>query len=338
MKTRLLYILLFFCSYILLPACFADDGSFAADPNLRDMELLAKWFQGSFDNDEQLWVENRSDWWGLPDEKHDRIHATHKRIPNSTIGKYVFYVEEYINDDPANVGRQRIVSFESARDTLGVIMKLYFLKDAKQFLLGSSTHEQAIAQAKVEDLFGLDGCDVIFQRVGDQFQGSMRNKACQFGKGNELRYSVHNLIISKDQYWRVDRTFLVADDSFWKGHPNNEPHKMRRVNFYICDVSFYEKAYYLPSEKDKQYKGLRVHDQGGTAMVENPVDGKTYFIQLRNKQYPFYALEDSNFFFLRFKEKEAKASTALAFAEPEAKKIGFQMNWASAICECEKNE
>ncbi|TMM58605.1 hypothetical protein FEE95_04020 [Maribacter algarum] len=314
-------------------AIIVDDG----DPNVRDLGVLAKWFEGEFDNDEQLWVESRSDWWGKADEKHGRIHATHKRIKADSIGKYVFYIEEYMDDDPSKIGRQRIVSFESLSEKKpGIEMKLYFLKDAEKYLIGSDTHNEMLANVTMDALFGLDGCNVIFQRNGQQFHGSMREKACQFGKGDELRYSVHDMVVSEKEYWRVDRTFLVKDDSFFKGHPNSEPHKMRKAKVYTCDVSFYEKAYYLPSDKDKSYKGLKVHDQGGTAYVLNPVDGKTYFVQLRNKEYPFYDLEDSDFFFLRFKEKEAQASTALAFAEPNAKKIGFQMNWASAVCECEE--
>ncbi len=314
----------------------ATTGLEAADPNVRDLQLLTKWFEGAFDNDEQIWVEGRSDWWGTADEKHDQIHAVHKRIKADSIGPYVFYIEEYVNNDPEQVGRQRIVSFHSEGETPGIRMKIYFLKDAKKYLLASETHAQLIQNVSLTSLFGLDGCDVIFQRVGDQYHGSMAEKACQFGEGDKRRYSVHDMIVSEKQYWRVDRTFLTSDDSFYKGHPNAEPHKMRKVNFYNCEVSFYEKAYYLPGEKDKKYKNLRVHDQGGTAYVENPVDGKTYFIQLRNKEYPFYALEDADFFFLRLKEKGQQESVALGFAEPKAKTIGFQMNWASAICECEK--
>ena len=334
------FIVLLLLPLLVAPAnTAAASGPFAevdADPNVRDLQVLANWFEGEFDNDEQLWVEGRGDWWGKADEKHDQVHAIHKRIKADSIGEFVFYIEEYVNNDPAKVGRQRIVSFQSLGETPGIRMKIYFLKEAEKYLLASASHEQMIQNVSLTSLFGLDGCDVIFQRVGDQYHGSMVEKACQFGEGAKKRYSVHDMIVSEKQYWRVDRTFLTSDDSFYKGHPNNEPHKMRKANFYNCDVSFYEKAYYLPGEKDKKYEGLRVHDQGGTAYVENPVDGKTYFIQLRNKEYPFYVLEDADFFFLRLKEKGQKASVALGFAEPKAKTIGFQMNWASAICECEK--
>lgn len=334
-KSPILALLIFclLCFQTTIVASTFDD----ADPNVRDLGLLAKWFVGEYDNDEQLWVEARKDWWGKANEKHGRVHAIHKRIKADNIGKYVFYIEEYMDDNPTKVGRQRIISFESLGEKKpGIVMKIYFLKDAPKYLLSAETHQTMLENLTMDVLFGLDGCNVIFQRNGQQFHGSMVAKACQFGEGNELRYSVHDMVISESEYWRVDRTFLVKDDSFWKGHPNAEPHKMRKVKFYTCDVSFYEKAYYLPGENDKSYKGLRVHDQGGTVYVLNPVDGKTYFVQLRNKEYPFYDLEDSDFFFLRFKEKGAQASTALAFAEPGAKKIGFQMNWASAVCECEE--
>ncbi len=316
---------------------FGSATSFFGDPNVRDLQVLAKWFEGEFDNDDQLWVEARSDWWGKADEKHDQMHAIHKRIEAENIGKYVFYVEEYLNNDPKNIVRQRIVSFESLGEKkLGIAMKLYFLKDAPKFSIAADTHEQSIKNLTKEDLFGLDGCDVIFQRKGNQYHGSMRDKACQFGKGDKKRYSVHDIIISEKNYWRVDRTFLVSNDSFFKGHPNDEPHKMKKVKYYYCEVSFFETAYYAPSENDKKYSGLRVHNQGGTAEVLNPINGKKYFIQLRDKEYPFYNLEDSDFFFLRFKEVGQKASVALAFAEPKSNKIGFQMGWASAVCECKE--
>jgi len=50
------------------------------------------------------------------------------------------------------------------------------------------------------------------------------------------------MIVSEHQYWRVDQTFLVKDDSFHKGLPNSEPYKMRKVIHYNCNVAFHEKA------------------------------------------------------------------------------------------------
>ncbi|MEN0050131.1 MAG: chromophore lyase CpcT/CpeT [Bacteroidota bacterium] len=301
-----------------------------SDPNARDLVKLTQWFEGEFDNDSQIWYENRYSWKGNPEERHHRIHTFHKKIDFSELGDHVFYVEEYIDDDPTKIARQRIVSFSSEAPETKIRMSIYFLKGAKKYV-GAYAETELFEGISKEDLFGVDGCDVFFTRQGEQYHGSMKSKACQFGEGDLERYSVHDMIISENQYWRVDRTFLTKDDSFHKGHPTAEPHKMRKAKHYSCDVSFHEKAYYIPSDKDKKYKGTLIHDQGGMAWFENPIDEKTYGVQLRQKEYPFYE-DGSDFFMLRFIEKGQKASTVIVTGEPHTKKISFQMGWASAAC------
>lgn len=305
-----------------------------SDPNARDLVLLSKWFEGEFDNDSQNWFENRGSWTGKDEEKHERIHAIHIRIDAPEIGEYVFYIEEYNGGDSTNVGRQRIVSFISNGPEETIEMELYFLKEAKKYL-GAYRKPEVFQGYKKADLFGLDGCNVFFTRKGEQYHGSMKDKACQFGEGDLLRYSVHDMIISKNQYWRVDRTFLVKNNAFHKGHPNDTPHKMRKVNYYTCNIAFHEKAYYIPSEKDKRYNHVRIHNQGGKKWFENPITGKMYAIQLREKQYPFYK-EGSDFFMMRFIEKGELASKAIIISAPDPKKTGFQMGWASCLCEKEE--
>ena len=324
-----------FITFILLSILLFQNTSYSQlDPNARDLRILANWFEGEFDNDEQLWYEGRMK---VPEEdRHDRLHATHKRIDAGEIGEFVFYVEEYMSDDPDSIIRQRVVSFESVPDSAFIKMKLYFLKDAKRFILANQ-REDTYANITMEDLFGLDGCNLVFRRQGEQYHGSMRHKACQFGNGEKLRYSQHDMIISKTNYWRVDRTFLVKDDSFYSGHSTADPHIMRKANLYSCDVSFYEKAYYMPSEKDKKYQNVIIHDQGGSKLFYNPIEDKNYMLQLRSKEYPFYE-SGSDFFMMRLKEEGALASNLIVTATPGTKNISFNMGTASASCEMIKKE
>jgi len=300
------------------------------DPHVRDLKILVKWFEGEFDNDSQIWLEGRRDWQGNSEEKHQRMHAIHTKIENEKIGKHVFYVEEYVDDDVTNITRQRVVSFKTDPEAQGIRMKIYFLKNQKQYVHAHQNMD-LLNQIDENQLTTLDGCDVIFKRVGEQYHGSMADKACQFGEGALKRYSVHDMIISENQYWRVDRTFLVKNNQFHKGHPNDEPHKMRKASKYVCDVSFHEKAYYLPSDKDKHYKEVIIHNQGGIQWLDNPIKGKKYGVQLREKEYPFYE-EGSDFFMLRFIEEGKKASEVIVTAEPGVKKISFSIGWASAAC------
>lgn len=320
-------------SLIIFGICLVNQAFGQSDPYARDLVLLSKWFEGEFDNDSQIWLENRRDWKGNPDEKHQRLHTIHTRLQLPEIGEQVFYVEEYMDDDRSKVVRQRIVNFYSDPEAQGIRMQIFFLKDASAYVSAYQNVEllQGISQA---DLSNLQGCDVIFKREGEQYHGAMLDKACQFGEGEQKRYSVHDMVISANQYWRVDRTFLVKDDSFYKGHPNTEPYKMRRAQYYSCDVSFHEKAYYLPSDKDKRYKGVKVHNQGGMEWFYNPITEKKYGVQLREKEYPFYA-SGSDFFMLRFIEEGKLASEVIVTTEPHASQISFQIGWASANCKQE---
>lgn len=304
-----------------------------SDPNARDLEVLSKWFEGTFDNDSQLWLEGRRDWKGKEEYKHQRNHATHIKINAPALGEHVFYVEEFIDDIDSVITRQRVVSFESEPDSGHIQMKIYFLKEGEQYHLrnneGTFTH--SITE---DDLFGLDGCDVVIRREGEQYEGHMRHKACQFGEGDLRRYSVHDIIISKSQYWRIDQTYLVSNDNFHDGNPSPIPFKMRKAAYYKCDVSFYEKAYYMPSDKDTKYTGERIHNQGGSKWFYNPVTEKKHILQIREKEYPFYS-SGSDFLMLRFKQEDKLASDVIVTVSPGTKTLSFNMGQSSAFCEKE---
>ena len=114
-----------------------------SDPNVRDLLLLVKWFEGEFDNDSQLWYEGRRK---VPeDQQHGRIHATHTKIQADFLGEHVFYVEEYVDDDTTKIARQRVVSFKSMAPEEGIEMEIYFLKEAKKFI-GATADASAVKE------------------------------------------------------------------------------------------------------------------------------------------------------------------------------------------------
>jgi len=82
---------------------------------------------------------------------------------------------------------------------------------------------------------------------------------------------------------------------------------------------------------DKKYKEIKVYNQGGMLWFDIPITNKTFGLQLREKEYPFYQ-DGSDFFMMRFIEKGALASSVIITSEPYPKKISFQIGWASAAC------
>ncbi len=319
-----IFILFFYSVFLILGL---QKSNAQLDPNTRDILLLTKWFEGEFDNDSQLWFEGRM----KIKDMHERIHTIHTRIDAPEIGNHVFYIEEYTGGDTTNISRQRIVSFKSDAPKEGIKMELYFLKDANTYT-GAYKNPEVFKNFTKEKLFGLDGCNVFFKKVGEQYEGRMKDKACVFGENDLKRYSVHNMTISKNQYWRIDQTYLVKDNSFYKSHSNDIPHKMRRADMYSCDINFYIKSYAEPDDGDLAIKGLKIHDQGGFAWVTYPKDNKKYGFQLRDKEYPFYAT-GSDFFMMRFIEEGKTQSNILVTAEPDAKKLSFNSRWVSCFCQ-----
>jgi len=300
------------------------------DPSARDLVRLTQWFEGRFDNQEQIWFETEGRAEVAERDRHERVHAIHLRVDLPVFGPQVFYVEEYLDDDSAKVFRQRLVTFESARGE-GVRMKLWFFKDAKA-VRGAHNNPALLARVTPDDLTHLPECDVYWRADADQYSGSMRPKACVFGNGAERRYSQHDLTLSPSKYWRVDRTFFVDDDRLAVGNPSGVPHQLNRAKAFDCTVNFYGENYLRgPGPDDQRFAGQFLHSQGGSLQLQRRADGKTYLLRLRDKEYPYYT-ERSDFMFLSIRETGGPF-IAYSLHDPDARFIGFNLGWSSVSCE-----
>lgn len=277
-----------------------------------DLELLTRWFEGEFDNSDQLWFEAdpRS---STPEEaRHQRLHTIHMRIDLPEFGERVFYVEEYGDNDPANVFRQRIVIFSPSDRVRTIRMRQGFFKDTQKVLGGKNL--EGLTQ---DDVFFLDECDVFWKRDAGQFVGKMDPKACVFGEGETRRYSVHNMSLSQNRYWRVDSTFLVSDDSRHSGEPVDSPFEMKRAVRYECEISFRDEGH--PPQK---ITGLSLHSEGGTAIVKRDSDGQEFELLLRAKEYPFFD-HQPDFLYFSVRKKGENRSVSFAVSDLHSRRVGF---------------
>lgn len=308
---------------LLVPAnSYGDD---AADPRSRDLLMLTNWFDGEFDNEEQIWFEQdpRS---ATPEAlKHERLHVIHRRIDAPQFGEHVFYVEEYTDNDATNIGRQRLVIFTSDPDEHAIRMRQGFFRDAKA-MRGAHDDVSKIAQLTADDTFFAEGCDVFWHRVADQFVGMMKPKACVFGEGEKRRYSVHNLTLSSDKYWRVDETYLTSDDSQYVGHPNSEAHKMRRSKRFTCGIIFRNE-----DGTSQRVDGLSNHSQGGTVEAVRDADGQRFTLLLRDKEYPYYS-ERPDFMYFSVRRAGERRSVAFSVHDVRSRTIGVSVPELVAFC------
>ncbi len=163
-------------------------------------------------------------------------------------------------------------------------MQQGFFRDAEA-AGGAQDDPLKLGNLTVDDTFFLDGYDVFWRRVADQYEGAMKPKSCVFGEEADVRYSVHNLILSATKYWRVDSTFRVSDDSLYLGYPVDRPYRMRRAKIFECEVTFRNED----GSAARSIAGIRMHSQGGMVWFDPDADGEVYGIRMRDKEYPYYS-------------------------------------------------
>ena len=295
------------------------------DPFARDLLILVEWFEGEFDNEEQLWFQADPRSETAEDERHTRLHTHHRRVDLPRFGEHVFYVEEYKDNDPDDLVRQRLVIFTSLGLEGGIRMQQGFFKEPAA-VQGAHLDPDKLANTLADDVFFMNECDVFWRREASQFVGQMHEKACVFGDGDKRRYSIHNLVLSANKYWRVDATRLVADDSLYIGHDESSPTELRRAKPFICEMSLR-----LEGGGAQRVDGLRVHSQGGEQSVVREDSGDEYVLRIRDKEYPFYETRP-DFLFLSVRKAGEQRSLAYTVTDADARRLGVSFDGVLAHC------
>jgi len=97
----------------------------------RDFKRMMEWFPGRYDNQEQVYF---NDNLNVPeDERHERIHHIFTPVDLPDFPGETFYIEQYQNDDPTDVYRQRIYSFEPDFEENATRLTIYIPKDARTY-------------------------------------------------------------------------------------------------------------------------------------------------------------------------------------------------------------
>ena len=303
----------------------AQEQNVPRDPYARDLLILTEWFEGEFDNEEQLWFEADPRSETPEDARHPRLHTVHRRLDLPTFGPHVFYVEEYKDNNPEDLVRQRLVVFSS--EGLGGAMRMQqgFFKNPGE-ARGAQFEPAKLAELRRDDVTFLDECDVFWRRVAGQYEGQMRPKTCVFGEGAERRYSVHNLILSETKYWRNDLTRLVSDDSLFVGFDETKPTKMRRAQPFSCEVNLR-----LDDGSGQHEENLRLHTQGGEHTIVRKDNGERLVLRMRDKEYPFYDTRP-DFLFLSIRRENERRSLGYAVGDAESRRLGFSIDGLLAHC------
>ncbi len=298
----------------------------------KDLEVFLGWFEGRFDNAEQVYFEREMN---VPEElRHERIHSIFAPVDLPEVGAHVMYVEQYSDGDPDAIYRQRLYDFTLDETADAIVLTILTLPDPPA-VAGAHEDPTLLAGLTRADLGTTPGCDVFWRRRANQFVGEIPDGACRVTSerlGTELVID-DDLLLTQDEIWIADRAETVAGDYVY-GHPEGVPHKLRRVRPVSCWL-----AGRTGSGEDgwSFHRDVTLHDQGGRAWVATgPVDLGDRTIEeiglrMRRVVWPYGPNRPSLVLYVH-ERSDPERALSYAWADPDAARIGLNTRWMQASC------
>jgi len=313
---RLLFVVLWF----FMTGVRADEAAVLD----KDFRTMMQWFPGVYDNQEQVYFEAEQE----VDEalRHERIHHVFEPVDLPAFGEHVFYVQQHLNDDPAEIYRQRIYSFQPDYDEGAVRLTIHIPNDVAS-LVDAHLDLTKLTGLLPEQTRVLPGCDVFWRRQDNHFVGYMRPNACSYVSSESGKRIIFNddLLLTENALWISDRAEDEEGNRVF-GHPTGVPHKNRKARRFECWMT--------AMQRDGEWtfrRGLEIYDQGGMVWLETEEQPpEKVGIKMRNVRWP-YGNNRPSLVLYAYRPDEDRA-VSYAWADPSAQRIGINLRWMQASC------
>jgi CpeT/CpcT family (DUF1001) len=326
-----------FCTLFLLVGLSGPAQSQATARGVleQDFQLYLRWFEGRFDNDRQVFFERDL---GVPeDNRHERIHSIFRRVDLPAFGPHVFYVEQYLEGDPARIYRQRlyVMSIDEAENAIRLTIHI---PTNPEPLRGAHLDVSKLGGLTPAQTTTYPGCDVLWRRQENQFVGAVPGGSCRVTSSRSGRTLVisDDLVLTEDAIWIHDR---AVDDQgeYVYGNRAGVPHQLRRARGFLCWTAVLRGAEHGDSgagaEGDDWFfqREQWVHDQGGDLLIiTDETPARQVMLRLRRVEWPYGTNRPS----LTLYVHAAGESRALSYAwgEYDAERLGINLRWLQASC------
>jgi len=315
-----------FC-VLAITACVVSQAHSEDDANAkilkRDFARMMDWLPGRYDNQEQVYFNGNLK---VPkEEQHGRLHHIFMPVDLDNIPGTTFYIQQYKNDDPSDIFRQRIYSFAPDFDENAIRQIIYTAKDPKAIL---DAHEDPskLEEITTSQFITHKGCDIFWTAQLDHFQGNMKPGACQVKKNpSDKTLNIEtNLQLSRSGIWILEEA-TDSDGHYVYGNKASVPHKNLRAQLFKCWVS--------PKKENDEYgfyNNVSLHDQGGRVWIEG--DGHDRVgLKLRNVVWPIGQNRNSLVLYAYRGEEEDEA-ISYTWTSPDAKRIALNLRWIQVSC------
>ena len=269
--------LLFVVLWVFMTGVRADEAAVLD----KDFRTMMQWFPGVYDNQEQVYFEAEQE----VDEalRHERIHHVFEPVDLPAFGEHVFYVQQHLNDDPAEIYRQRIYTFQPDYDEGAVRLTIHIPNDVAS-LVDAHLDPTKLTGLLPEQTRVLPGCDVFWRRQDNHFVGYMRPNACSYVSSESGTRTIFNddLLLTENALWISDRAEDEEGNRVF-GHPTGVPHKNRKARRFECWMTAMQRDGEWTSRR-----GLEIYDQGGMVWLETEEQPpEKVGIKMRNVRWPY---------------------------------------------------
>ncbi len=278
-------------------------------------------FQGQWDNAEQVGFSTELGYAATP----TRRHVTIRRIEAPGLGQTVLRLDEYLDNDPARVGRQRLYAFTVDATERAIRM------DVLTPPIGQSLASDVDPSTLVREAFRFNpGCETWWRASADQFVGWIKDGACRVdvpgGSGRPMTIDA-DIVLSHDQLW-MGETVREADGPPRISPDQAIPVQYRRATAFTCWLAVPRQT---PEEGWFYARELALHDQGGEVWITtDETTPRTFGLRMRTVRWPTGPNADA----LTLYVHDARDAPAIgyAWANPDATRVGINLRSVQGSC------
>jgi len=292
----------------------------------REVEYLMEIWPGDYDNREQLQFDFNVGKRTTEDGSHLRVHSQIRRVEVPAIGDYLLYVEEYRDNDPTNIFRQRLYELSADENEKAVRIRLHVFKEGEKWL-GAHNDPDRLATLSKGDTTTLAGCDLFLRRDVDAITGGMKPGACVFGEGRDKRYADYEVRVTESAYWFRDRTVSTEAGAVVEALADFSWHQLERARWFQCMLDFPREDGGRPVNTVEY---VRIHDQGGTYPFTYR-DGRDMVFTFRNTWS--YGMQRETLVIVIQENDEAGPTLVYGWAQPGSDRIGVNPGWIRLQCD-----
>jgi len=175
----------------------------------QNLKELLEWFPGEYDNHKQVY---REAVLKLPEEKrHRQTHHIFFSVELDFIPGRTLYAQQSQHYDLNNMYRQRIYAFTLDEEEQAIRLTIYTPKEPER-LKNAHMNPIVFQNLSKNDFFLKPGCDVFWKKVGDQFEGYLKENACSyFSEHFDTRVFLNETLILRKDALLLDDTAVDSE-------------------------------------------------------------------------------------------------------------------------------